>query len=71
MALAGSVIGSFASEAMLFPWQLTTADPPLHPWHGHFVASTAPHTTHSTHTQESGGRQSVTVPQMELSSIGQ
>ena len=54
LALAGSVIGSFASEAMLFQLQSTVVDPPLHPVHGHAVASTAPHTTHSTHTQEEG-----------------
>ena len=48
LALAGSVIGSFASEAMLFPLQLTTDDPPLHPSHGHAVAVSSPHTTQST-----------------------
>ena len=52
LALAGSVIGSFASEAMRLLLQ-STVEPPLHPLHGHFVAASSPHTMHSTHTHES------------------
>ena len=66
LTLAGSVIGSFASEAMLLSMQETTI--PSHPSHGHAVAASSPHTTHSTHTQEEGRKQ-VEMP-TQICSIG-